>query len=72
MYFLRKVIATVLMLVASFFKILTITVSPKDLKEDFKNAIWSSKRTIKGTVLRWYFPYLYLRISLSTICLPLK
>ena len=39
MYFLRKVIATVLMLVASFFKILTITVSPKDLKEDFKNAI---------------------------------
>ena len=38
-YQLRKICATILMMLASLLKILTVAVAPKDLKEEFKDVI---------------------------------
>lgn len=39
MYTVRKVLAMVLMIVASFFKILMVVVAPADLKQEFEDNV---------------------------------
>lgn len=39
MYLFRKVLAVILMFIASFFKILTVAIAPYDLKEEFRDSI---------------------------------
>lgn len=39
MYTLRKVLASVFMMIASLFKILMMVAAPEDLKDDFKDMV---------------------------------